>query len=112
MLSLPERQPCSAQFLRQMLMHRQPDHFMLFVDMFAVGCLLHYQGERSAACTLVGRVFDAVQDGAAEPYLTRLLANLSGNEVRFAQEIEPHYELSSLCIRARMEEDSEPACAR
>jgi hypothetical protein len=112
MTTLPETRTCSAIYLRQMLVRRHPDHAVLFADMFAVACLLHHQGERRAGVTLMTRVFDAVRDGATQPYLAALLANLPGNEVRFAQEIEPHGELGAMCVRARVAAGTEPACAR
>lgn len=112
MTTLPDSRTCSAVYLRQMLARRHPEHVVLFADMFAVACLLHYQGERRAGTTLMARVFDAVRDGATQPYLAALLANLPGNEVRFAQEVEPHRELSALCVRARLAAGTEPACAR
>lgn len=112
MTSLPEEQACSAVYLRQMLAHRFPNQCKVFADMFAMGCLLHFQGERCVAYTLVLQVFEVVGGPTEKSYLSSLLSRLTGNELRFAQEIRPSLEVSELCDRAAKGPAREVACDR
>jgi hypothetical protein len=112
MTTFAEEHTYTASQVRQMLMRRHPDHFMLFVDLFAMGCLLHLQGERCAGYRIVSQVLDTAGEPTEKRYLTSLLKNLSGNEARLAREIEPNMELSQLCDRAQMTYYREAACAR
>lgn len=84
----------------------------MLADMFAMGCLLHFQGERSAGTALIGQVIDQVKGPAETRYLASLVDNLSGNELRFAREIEPSAALRTLCDRALPGPRKEAACAR
>lgn len=38
------RAEVSAGRLQRLLMERYPDNFMMYADLFAMGCLLHLQG--------------------------------------------------------------------
>jgi hypothetical protein len=107
-----EEPTCSALHIRQLLMRRYPDHFMLFADLFAMGCLLHLQGERSAGFGLVAQVLNTAIAPTDRPDLTGVLKNLSGNEARFAREICPNTEISQLWDRAQRMHQREAACAR
>jgi hypothetical protein len=112
MTTFAEKHAYTATQVRQMLIRRFPDHFMLFVDLFAMGCLLHMQGERFAGYRLVAQVLDTAVEPAEKCQLTSLLKNLSGNEARLAREIQPNLELSQLCERAETTHYREAACAR
>jgi hypothetical protein len=107
-----EERRCSAKDLRMMLMHRYPVHYMSFVDLFALGCLLHYQGERSAGQKLVCQVIDKVSDPGPGGQFGDLLKNLPGNEIRFLTEIGPDTEVRHLCDRTTRNDVREAACAR
>jgi hypothetical protein len=102
----------SAHYVRQLLMRRYPDHFMVFADLFAMGCLLHLQGERCVGFRLVAQVLNSANDTPDEPHLAAMLKNLSGNEARFAQEICPNAEISQLWVRAERMHQREAACSR
>jgi hypothetical protein len=112
MATFLEERGCSALYLQQILLSRYPDRFQVFADLFAMGCLLHFQGERCAGYKLIGQVFDAVSDAAEKRYLSLLLNSLSGNELRFAREIDPSMEVRELCDRAQQGAFREAACAR
>jgi hypothetical protein len=112
MSTVQEQFAGTGAHVRQVLMRRYPDHFMLFVDLFAMGCVLHLQGERCAGYRLVAQVLDKLEESPEKPYLNALLRNLSGNEIRLAREIEPNQELSQLCDRAQITHYREAACAR
>lgn len=111
MKTLPEARDVSATCLRKMLAQRFPDHHMSFVDLFALGCLLHARGERCAGHRLVFQVLEAVGGTPGNAYLAALLDNLSGNEIRFGREIAPHLEVSRLCEHG-IRSEREAACAR
>jgi hypothetical protein len=100
MTTLPDEQACSATYLRQMLAHRFPGQLRVFADAFAMGCLLHFQGERCVAYQLLHQVFDAVGSPLEKRYLASLLSRMTGNELRFANEIHPSPEVAELCKRA------------
>jgi hypothetical protein len=95
-----------------MLMLRHPEHYMIFADLFAMGCLLHLQGERSVGFRLVAQVVGSATVNADEPFITAVLKNLSGNEARFVEDIRPNSEISQLWDRARRTYQREAACAR
>ncbi|GGX77066.1 hypothetical protein GJV26_16820 [Massilia dura] len=107
-----EERACSALYLQQILQDYHPTRSQMLADMFAMGCLLHYQGERSAASMLIGQVFDAVRNIEEREYLSTLMDSISGNELRLACEIAPSMELRELCDRARQGPSREAACAR
>lgn len=107
-----EERTCSARDLQRMLQDRHPNRSQMLADMFAMGCLLHFQGERSAASMLIGQVFESVRGDGEPEYLTALLNGISGNELRLACEIAPSTELRELCDRARQGPAREAACAR
>jgi hypothetical protein len=86
----------SAESLRQLLMERYPDHFMAFADLFAMGCLLHLQGQRRAGRKLIDEVRAAVAVPGNKTYLCDLIDRLAGNELRFASEIQAHLEVNEL----------------
>jgi hypothetical protein len=109
---LVEERRCSAKDLRMVLMHRYPIHYMSFVDLFALGCLLHYQGERSAGQKLVCQVIDKVSNPGHREQFDYLLKSLSGNEIRFLTEIGPDTEVRHLCERTTRNDVREAACAR
>jgi hypothetical protein len=102
----------SARYVRQLLMRRYPDHFMVFADLFAMGCLLHLQGERCVGFGLVAQVLKSANDTQHESHLAAVLNNLSGNEARFAHEICPNAEVSQLWDRAERMHQREAACSR
>jgi len=102
----------AAATLRQLLTHQHPEHFMLFVDQFAMGCLLHLQGERAAAYRLIAQVLAAAGDSHEKRQLAGLLKDLSGNEVPLVREIGPNPELLQLCERVQDTRVAEPACGR
>ena len=104
--------PCSASPLKQVLMRRFPDHFMVYADLFAMGCLLHFQGERGVAYTLINQVLKTVDHKPEADSLNALLARLTGNEMRFAQEMQPSPEIQELWRRAAKGPVREAACAR
>ncbi|QBE66371.1 hypothetical protein [Pseudoduganella lutea] len=107
-----EERDCSALYLQQILQDCHPTRCQMLADMFAMGCLLHYQGERSAASILIGQVFDSVRSTGEREYLSTLMDSISGNELRLAFEIAPSMELKELCNRARQGPVREAACAR
>ena len=100
MTTMPDEQAYSATYLRQMLAHRFPEQNKVFADAFAMGCLLHFQGERCVAYQMLQQVFDAVSSPVEQRYHAALLSRLTGNELRFATEIEPSEEVAALCRRA------------
>ena len=85
-----------------MLSLRHPDHFRVFADLFAIGCILHAQGERSTGHALVAQVVRSVGGPAEQGYLATLLASLPGNELRFAREIEAAPMIDELQARVRL----------
>lgn len=90
----------SAADLRRILVHRFPDQFTVFTDMFAMGCLLHFQGERCVANQLIRRVLSSVDGAVEESSFSTLLSRLTGNELRFAYDVSPSSEILELCDRA------------
>jgi len=107
-----EERGCSALYLQQILRDRHPHRSQMLADMFAMGCLLHFQGERSAGSIVIGQVIDAVRAAGEMDYLTILLDSIPGNEMRLACEIAPSMALRELCDRARQGPAREAACAR
>jgi len=112
MTHLPDESSGSATYLQHMLAHRFPDQFMVFADMFAMGCLLHFQGEHCVADKLILQVLDMVHCPVDSQYLAALRYRLAGNELRFALEINPSLEITELCRRAATAPAREVACDR
>lgn len=86
----------SADRLRQLIEQRQPDNFMAFADLFALGCLLHAQGQKVAGRKLIGEVAGAVKERGNQTYLSELRDALEGNEFAFASQIHAHLEVNEL----------------
>jgi hypothetical protein len=99
MTTLPDYRTSSAIYLRQMLKQRYPEHFHLFSDLFALGCLLHARGERNIGHGLMSSVVRTLSGTAEAPYVASLLRDLPGNQMRFACEIEPDFGISDLYYR-------------
>jgi hypothetical protein len=96
----------SAERLRQLIDDRFPDAAMVFVDLFAMGCLLHLQGQHRAGLKLIREVRRAVEAPGCKTYLDDLIAHLPGNELRFSREIEAHCEVNELF---RLEQERQSA---
>lgn len=86
----------SAGRLQRLLMERYPDNFMMYADLFAMGCLLHLQGHHRAGLKLIDQVRAALPATGHKTYYADLLDALPGNEIRFAGEIQAHSEINSL----------------
>jgi hypothetical protein len=86
----------SADRLRRIILDRHPDNFMAFSDLFAMGCLLHLQGQHRAGRKLIDQVRGAVTVPGNKTYLADLVGQLAGNELRFAGEIHAHQEINEL----------------
>jgi hypothetical protein len=86
----------TAETLRHLIDDRYPNAALVFVDLFAMGCLLHLQGHRSAGVKLIREVRHAVEGPAQKTYWDDLIAQLPGNELRYAREIEAHLEVNEL----------------
>lgn len=90
------RAEVSAGRLQRLLMERYPDNFMMYADLFAMGCLLHLQGHDRAGLKLIDQVRTALPATGLKTYYADLLDALPGNEMRFAGEIQAHSEINSL----------------
>lgn len=110
--TLPDERALSTTYLRHMRMHRFPEHFVPFVDLFATGCRRHLQGERCAGFRVVAQVLNAVGGPAEKSALDALLKGLSGNELRFIDGIDPCAELRELGARIENMPCREAPCAR
>ena len=97
----PETPECSAAPLRELLAQHHPDHCMAFADLFAIACLLHLQGQQLAARKAIAQVLDAVPSRGQKTYLSSILSQLEGNEIRFAQEIFAHEEINDMIRKAQ-----------
>jgi hypothetical protein len=64
-----QKKDISADRLRQIIMQRQPDNFMAFADLFAIGCLLHAQGHKVAGRKLIDQVAGAIKEHGNQTYL-------------------------------------------
>lgn len=91
-----DRTEVSAGRLQRLLMERYPDNFMMYADLFAMGCLLHLQGHQRAGLKLIDQVRIALPATGQKTYYADLLDSLPGNEIRFAGEIQAHSEINSL----------------
>jgi len=86
----------SADRLRQLILQRQPDNFMAFADLFAMGCLLHAQGYKVAGRKLIDQVAGAVMEQGNKTYLSDLWDEMEGNEFIFAGQVHAHHEVNEL----------------
>lgn len=86
----------TAETLRHLIDRRYPDAALVFVDLFAMGCLLHLQGQRRAGLKLIREVRHAVEGPGQKMYWEDLIAQVPGNELRYAREIEAHLEVNEL----------------
>lgn len=86
----------SAETLRHLIDGRYPNTALVFVDLFAMGCLLHLQGQRRAGLKLIREVRHAVEEPGQKTYWEDLIAHLPGNELRYASEIQAHVEVNEL----------------
>ncbi|NDI85075.1 hypothetical protein [Undibacterium crateris] len=87
---------CSVMRLHQIILKQYPEHFMVFVDMFSLGCLLHIKGDTDAGLKVINQVLGAVPERGNKLYFESIRKNLPGNEIRFNLEIQPHYEIKEL----------------
>jgi len=90
----------SAVRFREILQARHRDHFMAIADLFAMGCLLHFQGQERTGRKLVKEALRFAASAADETYLRLVRENLSGNELRFAREVHAHQEVNELLEQA------------
>jgi len=86
----------SAGRLQREIMTRFPDNFMMYADLFAMGCLVHLQGHHKAGLKLIEQVRRDLPTTGNKTYFADLLAALPGNELRFAREIQAHAEINEL----------------
>lgn len=86
----------SADRLKQLIEERQPDNFMAFADLFALGCLLHAQGQKVAGRKIFDQVAGAVKGRGNQTYLSDLRDAMEGNEFAFARQIHAHLEVNEL----------------
>jgi hypothetical protein len=90
-----------AARLQRELMTRYPDNFMMYADIFAMGCLLHFQGEHRAGLKLIDQVRIGLPAVGHKTYFAELLRALPGNELRFASAIQAHAEINALLGQAQ-----------
>ena len=102
----------SAGRLQREIMTRYPDNFMMYADMFAMGCLLHLQGQHKAGLKLIDQVRRALPTTGHKTYFADLLEALPGNEMRFASEIQAHSEINDLLERTQRQHSSPAYVAR
>jgi hypothetical protein len=86
----------SAATARDLIDTRYPDAAFVFVDLFAMGCLLHLQGQQRAGLKLIREVRHAVEGPRQKTYWANLIQQLPGNELRYASEIKAHSEVFEL----------------
>jgi hypothetical protein len=91
-----QKNEISADRLRQLILLRHPDNFMAFADLFALGCLLHAQGQKIAGRKLIEQVAGAVKERGNQTYLSDLRDGLEGNEFIFASQVHAHHEVNEL----------------
>ncbi|MBY0242148.1 MAG: zinc-ribbon domain-containing protein [Burkholderiaceae bacterium] len=102
----------SAGRLQREIMTRYPDNFMLYADLFAMGCLLHLQGQHKAGLKLIDQVRRALPATGHKTYFVDLLEALPGNELRFAGEIQAHAEVNDLLELAQRQQAAPRYTAR
>jgi hypothetical protein len=86
----------SAETLRHLIDSRYPDAAFVFVDLFAMGCLLHLQGQQRAGLKLIREVRHAVEGPRQKTYWADLIKQRPGNQLRYAREIGAHLEVNEL----------------
>ncbi len=96
----------SAGRLQREIMTRYPDNFMMYADMFAMGCLVHLQGQHKAGLKMIDQIRRALPTTGNKTYFADLLEALPGNELRFASEIQAHSEINDLLERAQRQHSS------
>ena len=85
-----------AETLRHLIDRRYPDVAFVFVDRFAMGCLLHLQGQQRAGLKLIREVRHAVEGPRQRTYWADLIERLQGNGLRYAREIGARLEVNEL----------------
>lgn len=86
----------SAGTLRDLIESRYPNATFVFVDLFAMGCLLHLQGQQRAGPKLFREVRYAVEGPRQKTYWADLIEQVPGNELRYVREIGAHLEVNEL----------------
>lgn len=86
----------NAVKLQELIAEAHPQNFMIFSDLFALGCLLHMQGQKEAGRKLVAEVVQSVGEHGNKTYLHSIRENIEGNERRFAAEIQAHSEVNEV----------------
>lgn len=97
----PTGEAVSVVRLREIFEARHRDHYMAIADLFAMGCLLHFQGHERTGRKLVKEALRFAGGTANDAYLRIVRENLAGNELRFAREIHAHQEVNELLEAAR-----------
>lgn len=93
---MSQKTELTANLLRQILETKHPQNFMLYADIFAIGCLLHVQGKQTAGRKLISQVINIIQEHGNKTYLNDLLTALEGNEFKYARDIHAHQEINEL----------------
>lgn len=112
MTSTASRTDTSAERLQREIVRRYPDNFMMYADMFAMGCLLHLQGQHKAGRKLIDQVRRALPATGNKTYFADLLDALPGNEARFIGEIRAHLEVNELLELTQRQQASPAYAAR
>lgn len=63
---------------------------MLYRDAFVAGCFLYAEGHQVAGLKLCNQVLNNLSGYRQKTYFDRLIANLPGNERRFAGQVSAH----------------------
>jgi hypothetical protein len=92
----PVNTQISASRLRVLILEAHPENFMAFLDLFAIGCFLHLKGKKRAGRKAIDQVLLAVATQKNKTYLSSILVNLEGNEVRFSEDVQAHLEINEL----------------
>ncbi len=77
--------------LGDLLMQVEPGSLsMLYRDTFVAGCFLYAEGHRVAGLKLCNQVLNNLNGYRQKTYFDGLIANLPGNERRFAGQVSAH----------------------
>jgi hypothetical protein len=82
--------------LKELIDKEHPNSYMVHANLFALGCLLHLQGQVTAGKKAISTVLRALPEQGNKGYFSSILDNLSGNERQFASGINAHLEINEL----------------
>ncbi|HEY0662940.1 MAG TPA: hypothetical protein VGD21_16640 [Lysobacter sp.] len=88
--------PVDGTRLLKLLQATHGKQAMLHADLIAMGCWLHWQGQRTAGVKAISEVFATLPQPGNRDYFATILDKLAGHEAWLVRVVEAHSEINEL----------------